>query len=188
MSQRTLRLVPVLVAGALALSGCTSGGQDDAAADAADAPAGAAQESGDAAPGGVVGVDFPDPDDVVADATFTVPGTKDEVRVGIESLTVRGETTELRLVFTPQYDDGDAISVFSMLGETSGGLDLIDRENLKEYRTGYTTDYVGAKAARGESVGFQAYFAAPEDDITTIDVKLHDSWPVFEDVPLTVED
>jgi hypothetical protein len=38
------------------------------------------------------------------------------------------------------------------------------------------------------SVGYQAFFAAPEDEISTIDVRLAESWPVFEDVPLTFED
>ncbi len=189
------RLAPLAVVGLLALSACTPGGDaefDDAAPAKDGAASSPAADDGDGTQeaAGKVGVDFPDPDDVIADATFTVPGTKDEVRVGVESLTVHGDTTELRLVFTPQYseDTKDTVSVFSMVGETVGGLDLIDRENLKEYRTGYTSDWTEARAGRGQSVGFTAFFAAPEDDISSIDVKVSDAWPVFEDVPLTVED
>lgn len=188
------RLAPLALVGVLALSACTPGDDaefDDSGAAAADAAASpTAENDGAEAPAGKVGVDFPDPDDVIADATFTVPGTKDEVRVGVESLTVHGDTTELRLVFTPQYSESnkDTVSVFSMVGETVGGLDLIDRENLKEYRTGYTSDWTEARAGRGQSVGFTAFFAAPEDDISSIDVKVSDAWPVFEDVPLTAED
>ncbi|WP_277207726.1 hypothetical protein [Isoptericola croceus] len=177
------RLTPIPLAVALAVSGCST----PTGGDAQEGVAAQSSSTDDAEPLGTIGVDFPDPDAVIADGTFTLPGTDDDVRIGITSLTVRGDVTELRLVFTPQYST-KPVSVFDMLGQASGGLDLIDREHLKEYRSGYTTDVVGAKAAQGESVGFQAFYAAPEDDITVIDVKVHDSWPVFEDVPLTIED
>lgn len=61
---------------------------------------------------------------------------------------------------------------------------MIDRQHLKEYtviredRIGgrrYETDPVAAAALPGESVGFQRFFAAPEDDIDVVDVKLHDA-------------
>lgn len=183
------RLAALALAGALTLAGCTSSADDEPGAGSAGP--GAEQDAdppadGDAQPTGVIGVDFPDPDDVIADATFAAPGTQDDVRVGIESLTVRGDFIELRLVFTPLYGD-EPVSVFSMLGESSN-IDLIDRANLKEYREGYGTDPVDARAAQGESVGYQVFYAAPEDDIDVVDVKVHDSWPVFEDVPLTSED
>lgn len=204
------RLAPIAVVSLLALSACTPGSPDaefddaGASASATGNPAGndsAADDgtsdgSGDA-PAGVVGVDFPDPDDVVADATFTVPGTEsDEVRFGIESIVVSGRTMELRLVMSPEFDDGgNAASVYDALGENVN-ITLIDRENLKEYRVleadgggrWFRSDPVYTEALPGGSVGYQVFFAAPEDDISAIDVRLADSWPVFEDVPLTVED
>jgi hypothetical protein len=148
-------------------------------------------------PAGTVGVDFPDPEKVVADATFTVPGTEaDKVRFGIESIVVSERTMELRLVMTPEFDDGGrAASVYDALGQDTN-IALIDRENLKEYHVlaadgggrWYRSDPVHTKALPGMPVGYQAFFAAPEDDISTIDVRLAESWPVFEDVPLTFED
>ena len=163
------RLAPLAVLGVLALGAC-SGPSPDA----------------EFAEGGAA-----------ADATFTVPGTeKDEVRFGIESIVVSGATMELRLVMTPEFDDGGkAASFYDATGQNSS-LTLIDRENLKEYRVleadgggrWYKNDEVLTEALPGQSVAFQAFFAAPEDDIQAVDVKLADSWPVFEDVPLTFED
>ncbi|MEN5072699.1 hypothetical protein ABE437_02695 [Isoptericola cucumis] len=209
------RLAPIAVVSLLALGACSSGGPDaefddagtaettagaespaDDAAESPDATSGATDEDG-AESGGTPGVDFPDPEDVVADATFTVPGTEDdEVRFGIESIVVSGRTTELRLVMTPEFDDGGKAASFYDAVDRDTQITLIDRENLKEYRVleadgggrWYESDAVHTKALPGQSVGYQAFFAAPEDDITTVDVKLADSWPVFEDVPLTFED
>lgn len=202
-------LAPIAVVSLLALSACSTGSpgaEFDDAGGAGPSASGDPAEDG-AAPGddagsgdepaGTAGVDFPDPEDVVADATFTVPGTEsDEVRFGIESVVVSGRTMELRLVMTPEFDDGgNAASVYDALGENVN-ITLIDRENLKEYRVleadgggrWFRTDPVYTEALPGQSVGYQVFFAAPEDEISTIDVRLTESWPVFEDVPLTVED
>jgi len=200
------RLAPIAVVTLLALSACTGESPDaefDDTAATTEATAesdsgGGTPASGDGdEPAGTVGVDFPDPDDVVADATFTVPGTEsDKVRFGVESIVVSGRTMELRLVMTPEFDDGGSpASVYDALG-TNTRISLIDRENLKQYEVlredsgsgSFQNDLVYTKALPGQSVGFQAFFAAPEDEITTIDVRLADSWPVFEDVPLTFED
>ena len=201
------RLAPIAaVVTLLALSACTPTGpsaefDDPAATQSADDTTGAsgddtAEEGGADEPAGTVGVDFPDPEKVVADATFTVPGTEsDKVRFGIESIVVSDRTMELRLVMTPEFDDGgSAASVYDALGQNVS-VALIDRENLKEYQVlqadgggrWFRTDPIYAKALPGVSVGYQMFFAAPEDEITTIDVRLAESWPVFEDVPLTFE-
>lgn len=203
-------LAPIALVGLLTLSACSAEEPatfDDAEATtaSADAEVSAPADEPDAATDGEdssdstgdAGVDFPDPEDTVADATFTVPGTEsDKVRFGIESIVVSGRTMELRLVMTPEFDDGGrAASVYDALDRDTQ-ITLIDRENLKEYRVleadgggrWYESDVVKTKALPGQSVGYQAFYAAPEDDITTVDVKLASSWPVFEDVPLTFED
>lgn len=205
------RLAPIAVVSLLALSACTTAPDaefDDAAATAEtttdtgaeDGVASTDDAAGDTdgdEPTGTVGIDFPDPENVVADATFTVPGTeKDEVRFGVESITVSGRTMELRLVMTPEFDDGGgAASVYDALAADTQ-ITLIDRENLKEYSVlrddsggvSFESDVVHTEALPGQSVGFQAIFAAPEDKITSIDVQLANSWPAFKDVPLTFED
>ncbi|MFE7405357.1 hypothetical protein [Isoptericola sp. NPDC057559] len=219
-----LRLAPLAVVSLLALAACSPGdaagfddagataqvtdgattspaadGEDDADPASNDSTTGSGEGSGEGSGGGSgrPGVDFPDPDDVIADATFTVPGTEDKkVRIGVESVVVSGRTTELRLVMTPEFDDGgQPASFYDATGEAPA-LTLIDRENLKEYSVleadgggrWYRSDPVFTTALPGQSVGYQAFFAAPEDDITAVDVKLADSMPVFEDVPLTFED
>jgi len=211
-----LRLAPLAVVSLLALTACSPGdaaGFDDAGtttqvtdgattSPAADGAEGAdaatdSDDSGEDETSGQAGVDFPDPDDVVADATFTVPGTEDKkVRFGVESIVVSGATMELRLVMTPEFDDGGRPASFYDATGEAPSLTLIDRENLKEYRVveadgggrWFRSDPVFTTALPGQSVGYQAFFAAPEDDITTVDVKLAESMPVFEDVPLTFED
>ncbi|MFD6179312.1 MULTISPECIES: hypothetical protein [unclassified Isoptericola] len=204
------RLAPLAVVSLLALAACSPGdaaGFDDAAPtptvtdEATTSPAADGEDQGSnegaGEDSGTPGVDFPDPDDVIADATFTVPGTEDKkVRIGVESIVVSGPTTELRLVMTPEFDDGGRPASFYDATGEAPSLTLIDRENLKEYRVveadgggrWFRSDPVFTTALPGQSVGYQAFFAAPEDDITTVDVKLAESMPVFEDVPLTFED
>jgi hypothetical protein len=189
----TTRLTALVLAGALTLAGCTS---DEDPTETSTTAGSAAPADGDAAASDgesteTIGVDFPDPDDVVADATFTTPGTDDEARIGIESIVVDGSTMELRLVVTPLGGGPDeTTSVYDVFDGTVN-IKLYDRENLKEYsvlmNTGrrYTSNAVDAAALPGESVGYQEFFSAPQDDITHVDVVLHSAWPAFEDVPLT---
>lgn len=177
-------LVPVL-----ALAGCTSGGTD---------PVQESPTSSAVADGSGITVDDVDPADVIAEATFDVvdqPG--DTVTIGIESLVAHGKTMELRLVVTPDFASvaaEDDVSIY----DTSSGSNwypvLTDRDHLKQYyvlsETGlrWETDRVYASAVNGASVRYQAWFAAPEDDVDTLDLLLIDAWPQFEDVPVTYED
>jgi len=191
MSRSPVRhALALALASALAVAAC--GGDDDAPADAAPTTD-ATEPAADAGPE----VSRLDPDDVVADATFTMPGTDDEVRIGVVGVFVTDEAMELRLVVTPGFDDdGEPVRVYDLLQNGTGVIPttLIDRQNLKEYtvlREGssrrYETDPLRIEAAAGETVGWQRFFAPPEDDIDVIDVKVHDRWPTFADVPLTDE-
>jgi hypothetical protein len=117
--------------------------------------------------------------------------------VGIQSLTVEDETMVLRLVITPDFasasDDepvtlGDAMDVGAEFFGVS--LRLIDRENLKEYSVIHdNADWWASasgevEAVNGEPMYAFAVFAAPEDDIDAIDVRLSEQWPEFTDVPI----
>lgn len=168
-----------------------AGGEDAAGDETAPEAASAAGEADETGESGVPGVEFPDPDDAIAEEVFTAPGTEGtQVRVGIEEIIVTERTMELRLLLTPE--GSDEMAARHILGDSRGAM-LIDRENLKEYRPihysgqQYGTD-AGAQVQPGQTVGFQRFYAPPEDDITEIDVVLDPSWPPFEDVPLTVED
>ncbi|GAA1977419.1 hypothetical protein GCM10009718_12270 [Isoptericola halotolerans] len=158
---------------------------DDVSDDDAATPAPENDTTADASRTDVIGVTPADPDQVVADATFTLPGTDDDVRVGIESLTTDGSTTELRLVLTPQFvGSGNGLSsVYTLLG--TDRPQLVDRAHLKTYQPIHHANWHDAEAAQGESIGFQIFFAAPQDDVSAVDVQISSSWPVFDDVPLT---
>lgn len=201
---RSRRLAAVALAAVLmATAACSDGDADDRAEfestdDTSPAPTddgvdGAATVTGE---GAAIGVSFPDPDDVVAEATFPAPNHPgEEIRIGVESIIVTEQTMELRLVITPLFDEGP-VSVLDLLENGTGVVPgtLIDRVNLKEYvvltdgPNRYETNGRLVEAVEGQTVAFQRFFAPPEDDIDVIDVKVHDALPVFEDVPLTFED
>lgn len=136
-----------------------------------------------------------DPDAVVLEETLDIPGRPgDTIRVGIESLTVRGDLTELRVIFTPtgSSDDGEARNVYELTGASSFDAALVDRENLKKYVQLVDENYdeMGSSiftttAIGGESVRWTGVFAGLEDDVATLDVRIVDSWPTFENVPVT---
>ena len=100
----------------------------------------------------------------------------------------------LNLFFTPEFSDhpkDEPISVFDMVG-SAFGPSLVDRENLKEYTilsknitTDWAADQIHTEATNGEPVLWWGGFAAPKDDIDTIDVRVLDELPEFTDVPIT---
>lgn len=201
------RLIAIGFAGALLLAGC---GQDQPAefddpspADSTesaepDATVEAEQEEpaddADPAPSGQAGgARWPDPENVVAEDIFPVPGSeRDKIRVGIEGIIVTEETMELRLVLTPE-EGGDKVRVWDVLHDQANvDVRLIDRENLKEYSvlraSRGSAAYMPSSQARltaGQSLGYPIFYAPPEDDIDAVDVQLSSNLPIFENVPLT---
>lgn len=138
---------------------------------------------------------WPDPDNAVADDVFTIPESeREKVRIGIEAIVVTDQTMELRLMLTPD-EGGDGLRVWDVLREEANlDVRLIDRENLKEYTVLRTTKGSGRYAPHskvrltaGQTLAYPIFYAPPEDDIDTIDVRLSSHLPIFEDVPLTYE-
>lgn len=178
-------VVTVVLAGVLGLAGCTGDNDPEpsgtGSAAAAQGPSGTVQQAG-----------------TVFEATFSTPGNTDaSVRVEVEALVVRGKTMELRVWFTPDDDslaDGDVASIYDMTGEGDLRPALNDLEHLTQYfvlsETGqdWETDNASAKAANGEPVLYQAWFAAPTDRVEALDLSLVASWAPFENVPVTYED
>ncbi|KQR17325.1 hypothetical protein [Cellulomonas sp. Leaf334] len=181
---RSSVVVTMVVAGVLGLAGCTGGDDPEPSGTgsaAADAPGGTVQQAG-----------------TVFDATFPVPGDPDAaVRVEVEPLVVQGKTMELRVWFTPDDDslaDGETVNIYGMTGDGDLRPALNDLEHLTQYfvlsETGqyWETDNVSAKAADGERVLYQAWFAAPTEQVEALDLSLVASWAPFENVPVTYED
>lgn len=52
---------------------------------------------------------------------------------------------------------------------------------IDNWRSGDTE----TKAVNGSPMLAWAYFSAPEDDISSIDLRLDDNFPAFTDVPIT---
>ncbi|MCC2315211.1 hypothetical protein [Cellulomonas xiejunii] len=169
-----------VVAGAVAvvgvLAGCTGG--ETPTPDVVSTPASGAQvlTAGDGS--GIV--------------EFTARGTNGytgDVRVAVQSLTVEGATMELRVALTPlDGDPEDGVSIYRMVDTMPV---LSDVEHLKQYRTlglpssAWETDTVASETAVGEPVLYQVWFAAPEDDVATLDLVISPEWPTVLDVPVT---
>ncbi|MBW3648728.1 MAG: hypothetical protein KY440_13335 [Actinobacteria bacterium] len=181
-----------LCAAALAclLAGCTSGqGGEDA---------GGETEPGAAAPkdDSAAGVEQFDPEDALVQQTLTLPQSpQDKVDIGVLSLEVEGQVMFLRLAVTPDFgseSDSKALSLFTSLGQTTFAPTLVDVENLKEYAVvqagsgkRWASSDLGTTSMNGTPMLAYAVFAAPEDDISSIDVRVTDFWPAFTDVPIT---
>lgn len=171
---RTVAAVVVVVV-AVALAGCTGG--DDPAPTPAATGGGSAQLL-TAADGTTV-------------VEFTAPGTggySGDVRVEVQSLTVDGLVMELRVALTPlggdEKDDEGKISIYDMVDAYPV---LSDVEHLKQYSLlkGWETDVVFAKTVVGEPILYQMWFAAPQDDVATLDLVISPEWPTVLDVPVS---
>lgn len=139
-----------------------------------------------------------DPDDAVATVTYTLP--TDEVdgtmTLGLHHLRVRGNTVELLLTYTPEFDSDEALTLWRLHGRKHQSVApaLFDRENLKRYdilrsgqgwdgHTSWNSTHNQHELASGDTQPYWANFAIPEDDVETLDVAVPGA-PEFEDVPL----
>lgn len=185
-------------AGILAISlltGCSASNDEPAASTSVEA-ADTTAESGQDAPGEgteprVVSADTAT---VIAEQEYTIPGTKDKVNIGVQSLRVDGKTMTLQLVLTPEFtsvSDSEAVSIYDATGSTRFNPKLIDRENLKEYSlisdTGqdWATNRATTKTTNHEPVIWWGVYAAPENDNEAFELRVLDDMAEFADVPVT---
>lgn len=186
MLKNTTRLACILTALAI-LAGCSGSEDGDAST-----PAVTQQDNGGA--GSAAGVDEFDPDDVFVKQTVALAASpEDEVTIGVQSLRIDGAVMELRLVVTPNFtsvEDGETVSLYDILEQGTFWPTLLDLENLKEYsiiRDGSTpwgSESVDTETVNGTPMLVFAVFAAPQDDIDTVDVSIRGVWPSFTDVPI----
>ncbi|PFG40748.1 hypothetical protein ATJ97_3282 [Georgenia soli] len=204
------RRAPIAVATAVVvalLTSCSASGGGDTAAGTSGTSAGkegvskAGQDPSaggggeDSAGGTSAGVADVDPADVLVEQAYTVPGSEDTATIGVHSLVVDGDVMTLRLVLTPEFSsvsDTEAVSVHDIVGHAGRFAPmLVDREHLKEYDivgggpTEWTSDNVYTKVTNGEPMVWWGVYAAPQDDIDTVDVRVLDELPEFTDVPIT---
>lgn len=149
--------------------------------------------SSSSADGSSAHVDELDAEDVLVSQTFPLASNPDDTTtIGVQSLTVEGKTMVLRLVVTPDFasvSDSDVVRLYDAFDDEYHPT-LIDRENLKEY---YVINDSGTRFQAPESretpngTPTLAWFvfAAPEDDIETIDLFVQPDWPELLDIPIT---
>lgn len=136
-----------------------------------------------------------DPADVVGEESYTLPGTDDEVTVGVLPLEVKGDIMILRVIFTPNFEsasDDEVLNVGEMYPDDSFKFlpQLIDYDNLKQYNMlDNTGDYWqpstrALETVNGQPVDWWGVYPAPEDDIDSFDVQLREGMPTFEGVPI----
>lgn len=138
------------------------------------------------------------PDDAVETITYALPSGRIDgtMTVGLHHLRTNGETMELLLTYTPEFDEHEQYSLWELHGKDHAQVppSLYDRENLKRYsllRVGggwnvqnvWATDQATVSLASGDTQAYWANFPAPEDDIDTLNVGIPNA-PEFEDVEI----
>jgi hypothetical protein len=175
------------------LTGCAGGGDPPRSAPAASTTATGSGETALVARSGA-GVEAGDLSRVQVAQDVTVPGRpSDKLRLGVQSLSVQGKVMLLRLVVTPHFasqSNDKALSLFDALGDQVFRPRLVDGINLKEYSAiGGVDPWVSSEldvhAVNGSPMLAWAYFAAPQDNIRTVKVRISDAWPAFTDVRIT---
>lgn len=136
-----------------------------------------------------------DPAKVLAEQTVKHPRFSDSsVTIGVQALEVKGPVMVLRLQVTPKFSDAalnsqTTVSLAQILSYMHFRPTLIDSEHLKEYSPlGKSFPWAspgGTASANGTPMVVWAYFAAPQDDVSAIDVHVADFVPAFTRVPIS---
>lgn len=199
--RRSIRrtLTPLALAAALGLTACSS--DEPAEFDQGDGT-GTAQE-GDAAEGSddagqsqssSVGIHEIDATQVLAEQTYEEPGTDNAATFGVHSLVVEGDIMTVWLTYTPEFgsvDAGETVNLFDLVDPMKFRPVLVDRENLTEYTPisdngqDWSISSLDVEAVNGETALWWGVYAAPQDDIDTIDLRIFDDMPEFTDVPIS---
>lgn len=179
--------------------GATSdGATTEEQADGPDASDGGGQEQPSQEADGAEPAALVDPADAVDTISYTLPSGDIDgtMTVGLHHLRVRGDTMELLLTFTPEFTEPGAFTLWDLHGQnhTAVAPSLFDRVNLKRYDILTKGSLWDTKAkwvsmqdehelASGDTQAYWATFAAPVDDIDTVNVGMP-AGPEFEDVPI----
>lgn len=201
---RRLIAASAALATAVSLAACgdSEKSRDDGDQSSASAPTESAAATDDAGDGAGADADSPvtikdiDTSQVLGEQTVTIPGTEDEITIGVHSLVVEDEVMVLRLIFTPNFASigpDDTISLYEMmLPLTNYFVPVLgDRENLKEYFTingpisRWSSDVVRTQAVNGEPMVWWGVYSAPQDDVDSFSLRVFDGFPEFENVPVS---
>lgn len=206
MTTRTFRSVVAAAAlSTLALTAC-SGGDSDAkntstpqGASTTSSPAAkSADPNSDAlaAEAAKAGVDPANPPKAIVSAVApaVVEGDpKATMKIDVLGLKRQGKTVIASYAFTVTSPAGSdkADWLYDYLGGHGWNPALVDSKNLKLHKVvrandnQVASDYQGAEFRPGQTFYAYAVFAAPPEDVTTMDVLASDGVPAFPTVPLS---
>ena len=186
-------LVPVL-------AGCTipSGNQTAQPTAGASQPTAAATSSpgsGETSSAAQAGVDLTNLPAPIASATVaaSVEGDPDaKLTVNLHSLRRSGKVVTATVSFTVTSTETAGQSLFRYLGEHAWRPYLVDTGNLKRHdvligggAAAKTDDVLSGDFAPGQTLYAYAMFAAPPQNVTTLDVQLLDGATTATSVPIT---
>jgi hypothetical protein len=121
---------------------------------------------------------------VLVEQDVTLPGRpRDRLRIGVQSLRVAGKVMVLRVVVTPHFasvSSDTVLSLWDALGHDVFRPRLIHGINLKEYSAigdgdPWVSSELDVRAVNGSPMLAWAYFAAPQDNILTVDIRISDA-------------
>jgi hypothetical protein len=172
-----LRTAAALAAVPLLLAGCTGGG--DGGGDRGEAAAGASAEPSSGAT------------EVVGETTLPYSGRDGEAVVEVHALRARGELVQLTLTFTAEGgDDGATASLYDLWGSAGSSPYLVDTASLNRHDvvapeggSPLAPDVVGTSLSFGEPRSLSYTFAAPPENVASMDVYVGAAPPVT-DVPV----
>lgn len=158
------------------------------------ASAAPSDSAGSAAEGpyGDAGLVVPVPESLAAEQTVDAPGRPGEkLRVGVESLEVRGASMRLRIVVERLGGSSETATLYELMGDSSLRPSVADRTRLVEYQTlsntgqRWATDNLALDLVPGVPVRYEATLPAPIHTTDALAVSVDSRWPTFEDVPVT---
>lgn len=169
---------------------------DDGTQQSPDAQSSQDQQTGTSSGGSRSSVD---PNDAVETVTYDIPHGEIDgtITVGLHHLQVNGNTMELLLTYTPEFEVHESYTLWELHSRNHSLVppSLFDRENLKRYdllrsgRYGWDDGSVWASSqddidlSSGQSQAYWANFAVPEDDIDTINVGIPNA-PEFQNIEI----
>ncbi|GAB3191467.1 hypothetical protein GCM10027061_19240 [Nesterenkonia suensis] len=114
------------------------------------------------------------------------------VAVGVHSPEVSGETMTVRVSLTPleASDGAETVSLVDLTTVHRMLPTVVGRENLKECRvirdgaTWWSASAGRLRTAPGEPMVWWDVYAAPEDTVDAVDIRVFDNLPEFTDVPV----
>lgn len=164
----------------------SSGEQSEQAAQATESSTGGGQDGG-SADAEVAAASMVDPADADQTLTYEIPSGEIDgtMTVGLHHLQQNGETLELMLTFTPEFQGEDVHTLWELHAKKNSLVapSLYDRENLKRYsilqtsggnwdERNWATPPGDTELASGQTQAYYANFAAPEDQIDSLNVGL----------------